>query len=100
MQHNISSLPPNASSEFVLPNGVLLEPRQKEALVKQALGYQSGAQSAAMSPAEAQASMRQFLSQRPVLAGQGVPQTGLDGPSDTRATAMPGTPSQAAVWPA
>jgi hypothetical protein len=41
--------------------------------------------------------MQQFMpAQAPVL-GQGIRPTGLDGPNDTRATALPGTPGHAAT---
>lgn len=53
-------------------------------------------QSAVTNINQAHATMQQFLPPPPT-AGQGSPQVGLDGPSDTRAAAMPGTPGHAAT---
>lgn len=47
---------------------------------------------------QAQAQMQGFMQKKPQMAGQiGLPGTGLDGPIDTRATPMPGTPGHAAT---
>ena len=86
---------------FVLPDGEFLEPRLREILVKQAFAATAapvapqGSQAANLQ--DAQAAMQSFLPQKPLMAGQGPMQTGLDGPSDTRAAAMPGTPGHAAT---
>lgn len=82
---------------FALPDGHLLEPRHRDLLVKQAILAAQPSQSAAVPLAQAQAAMQSFLPGQPLQAGQGVRPTGLDGPSDTRAEALPGTPGHAAT---
>ena len=86
---------------FVLPDGHLLTPRQRLDMVKEAFaaGQMPGQvpTSANVPLPQAQAAMQQFLPGKPMMAGQGVRPTGLDGPSDTTAEAMPGTPGHAAT---
>lgn len=82
---------------FVLPDGHLLTPRLREQLVKQALAIAPSQPGQTMPVQQAEQAMQQFMPQKPLLAGQGPMQTGLDGPSDTRAAAMPGTPGHAAT---
>ena len=83
---------------FVLPDGHLLEPRQREALVKQALYPTAGPMSQAVPMAQAQQTMSQMSGGNPMQAGSGVMPTGLDVPGmDTTAANMPGTPGHAAT---
>ncbi|QDT78629.1 hypothetical protein Mal35_20780 [Gimesia maris] len=88
-------------NEFRLKNGVQVSPHPAPRTVKIALSspfVQAPPQQNAMVPVvTAQQQMQQFMpAQTPVL-GQGVRPTGLDGPNDTRATALPGTPGHAAT---
>jgi hypothetical protein len=54
---------------FVLPDRVLLEPRQREAFVKLAPAQSTGPQTAPVPLAQPQRQMAAFLPQRPPLAG-------------------------------
>jgi len=83
---------------FVLPDGHLLEPRQREALVKAAMMTAAGPMSTAVPVGQAQQAMQQFGGGNPMQAGSGIMATGLDVPGmDTTAAAMPGTPGHAAT---
>jgi len=54
--------------------------------------------SAAVPLQSAQATMQQFSAKKPMMAGQGMLQNGLDAqPTNTTAAAMPGTPGHAAT---
>lgn len=99
---------------FDLPDGSHISPLQQIPREKAAFSpipAQNPAQMVPQSPAQvptaatgaqpmaqAQAQMQGFMQKKPQMAGNiGLPGTGLDGPIDTRATAMPGTPGHAAT---
>ncbi|EDL62265.1 hypothetical protein PM8797T_28094 [Gimesia maris DSM 8797] len=82
--------------EFRLKNGLQLAPHPAPCSVKIAFAgpivQQPQAQNAMVPVVTAQRQMQQLMPAKTPVLGQGVRPTGLDGPNDTRATALPGTP--------
>lgn len=91
----------NRHKTITLKNGAQLEPHHDTNTVKKAIALAGvpvqQPQNAAVPLAQAKQQMQQFMQPQGLIAGQGVRPTGLDGPSDTRATAMPGVPGHAAT---
>ncbi|MFI4851267.1 MAG: hypothetical protein ACIAZJ_19300 [Gimesia chilikensis] len=86
---------------ITLKNGSQLKPHHESNTVKRAIALAGvpvqQPQNAMVPVAQAKQQMQQFMQPQGLIAGQGVMPTGLDGPSDTRATAMPGVPGHAAT---